>query len=172
VSEPAPSRSGVLARIEDYSLVALVGVLVVLAGLQIVLRLGFESGIVWADALLRHLVLWTALLGAMTAAREDKHLAIDAISRYLPPRRRGALRLLTHGVAAVVSALLCWYSVGLVRLEMDAGGVAFGSVPSWVGETIMPVAFAVITWRFARHAWNGLSIALGRIAAPGEAPAP
>jgi TRAP-type C4-dicarboxylate transport system permease small subunit len=73
-------RRGLLTLIEDYALVALVGLLVVFAGLQIVLRLFFESGIVWADALLRHLVLWTAMLGAMTAARENKHLAIDAIS--------------------------------------------------------------------------------------------
>ena len=159
-------RRGVLALIEDYALVVLVGTLVVFAGLQIVLRVFFESGILWADALLRHLVLWTAMLGAMTAAREDKHLAIDAISQHLEPRPRGASRLITHLLAAIVCGVLAWLSFDLIQLERGDAARAFGSVPAWVGETIMPVAFAVMAWRYARHAFRGLLRAIGR----GEAP--
>jgi len=155
-------RRGLLTLIEDYALVALVGLLVVFAGLQIVLRLFFESGIVWADALLRHLVLWTALLGAMTAAREDKHLAIDAISQHLAPRTRGASRFVTHLLAAIVCGVLAWLSFDLIRLEQGDSARAFGAVPAWIGETIMPVAFAVMAWRYARHAFRGLLRALGR----------
>jgi TRAP-type C4-dicarboxylate transport system permease small subunit len=155
MTEPRDARSGVLTRIEDYALVGLVGLLVALAGLQIVLRLAFESGIVWADALLRHLVLWTALLGAMTAARENKHLAIDAISSHLGPRAQGALRALTHGFACAICLALAWYSFDLIRVERSDAARAFGAVPAWIGETIMPVAFAVMAWRYARHAVRG-----------------
>jgi TRAP-type C4-dicarboxylate transport system permease small subunit len=159
-------RRGLLTQIEDYALVVLVGGLVVFAGLQIVLRMVFESGILWADALLRHLVLWTALLGAMTAAREDKHLSIDAISHYLKPRVQGAARTITHLLAAVVCGVLAWLSYDLIMLERGDTALAFGSVPAWVGETIMPVAFAVMAWRYARHAFRAGLRALGK----GEAP--
>ena len=150
------------ARVEDWALVVLVGLLVIFAGLQIVLRLVFESGILWADALLRHLVLWTALLGAMTAAREDKHLAIDALSRYLAPRAHGALRVITHGLATVISAMLAWYSFALIRSEHGDGALSVGAVPAWIGEAIMPIAFTVMAWRFGRHAWRGARAALAR----------
>ena len=159
-------RRGLLGRIEDYALVVLVGTLVLFAGLQIVLRLFFESGIVWADPLLRHLVLWTAMLGAMTAAREDKHLAIDAISHYLKPEVQGATRLVTHLLAAIVCGVLAWLSWDLIQLERGDAARAFGSVPAWVGETIMPIAFAVMAWRYARHAFRGMLRAIRR----GEAP--
>ena len=155
-------RRGLLALIEDYALVVLVGALVLFAGLQIVLRVVFESGIVWADALLRHLVLWTALLGAMTAAREDKHLAIDAISHHLKPRLQGATRTVTHALAAIVCGVLAWLSVDLIRLEQGDSALAFGSLPPWLGETIMPVAFAVMAWRYARHAFRAALRALGK----------
>jgi len=157
---------GLLRQAEDYALVGLVALLVLFAGLQIVLRLVFESGILWADALLRHLVLWTALLGAMTAAREDKHLAIDAISHHLKPRPQGATRLVTHLLAAIVCAVLAWFSFKLIRMEQGEAALAFGAVPAWIGESIMPVAFAVMAWRYARHAFVAGLRAIGRGDAP------
>jgi TRAP-type C4-dicarboxylate transport system permease small subunit len=56
-----------------------------LAFAQIVLRNGFDGGIVWADSLLRIMVLWIALIGAVVASRDQRHINIDLISRFLPP---------------------------------------------------------------------------------------
>ncbi|MBK6758569.1 MAG: hypothetical protein IPG70_13625 [Moraxellaceae bacterium] len=57
----------VVHRLEDSILVALLLAMIVLAVTQIALRNGFDTGITWADALLRVMVLWIALLGAMVA---------------------------------------------------------------------------------------------------------
>src|SRR5437868_5717098 len=138
---------------EDALLTILVALLVLMAGLQIVLRLFFETGIAWADPLLRTLVLWTALFGAMTAAREDKHLAVDALSRFLPRSALRFTRIVTHGIAAIICGMMVWYSF---RFIVDAGTTskAFGSVPSWVAQSIMPIAFAVMGLRFVRQAFR------------------
>lgn len=52
----------VVHRLEDSILVALLLAMIVLAVTQIALRNGFDTGITWADALLRVMVLWIALL--------------------------------------------------------------------------------------------------------------
>src|SRR5690606_12731212 len=52
-----------LRALEDALLIVAFGSLVVLAGLQIVMRNIFESGFVWIDPLLRILVLWVGMLG-------------------------------------------------------------------------------------------------------------
>jgi TRAP-type C4-dicarboxylate transport system permease small subunit len=137
---------------EDGLLTVLVALLVVMAGLQIVLRLFFDTGIAWADALLRTLVLWTALFGAMTAAREDKHLAVDALSRFLPRSALRFTRVLTHGIAAAICVAMAFYTFKLVQLEFDGDAKAFGKVPSWIAESIMPIAFTVMGLRFVRQA--------------------
>jgi TRAP-type C4-dicarboxylate transport system permease small subunit len=72
-----------LHRFEDGLIAFLVLLLVVLAGAQIVLRNFFDSGLPWADPVLRALVLWTGLLGALAAVREDKHISLDVLSRLL-----------------------------------------------------------------------------------------
>ena len=71
---------------------------VVLAALQIVLRYGFDSGIAWADPLLRVLVLWLGLLGALAATRDRRHITIDVLSRMLPARAKAAADAATSRV--------------------------------------------------------------------------
>ena len=46
---------------------------------QIVLRNFFASGLFWADELVRLLVLWLAVAGALAATRDRRHIAIELI---------------------------------------------------------------------------------------------
>ena len=142
-----------LARLEDGLAAALTAVLVLLAGAQIVARLAFDAGWGSLEPALRALVLWIALLGAMIASREDRHLAIDALSRYFRGWAARALRTIVYLAAAAVTALLAWYSLALVRGEFEAGTIAFAQVPAWAVEAIMPFAFAAMTLRFVVHAF-------------------
>jgi TRAP-type C4-dicarboxylate transport system permease small subunit len=53
-------------------LVLLLLAMISLAFAQIVLRNGFDGGIIWADSLLRIMVLWIALIGAVVASQGSK----------------------------------------------------------------------------------------------------
>ena len=75
-----------LHRGEDLLLAGLLLALLLLAVAQIVLRLVFETGLVWAEPLSRMGVLWLALLGALGATRKRHHIMIDALPRLLGER--------------------------------------------------------------------------------------
>jgi TRAP-type C4-dicarboxylate transport system permease small subunit len=151
------SREGLvwLSRIEDWILALLVLVLVCLAGAQILLRNVFETGLSWADPFLRTLVLWTGMLGALAAVRDDKHIALDVLQRFLSPRSQRVARVITLGFAAAICTAMAWYGVGLVRVDMaeatQVGGAS--TLPGWLPETILPIAFALMALRFAVHAF-------------------
>lgn len=148
-------RAGRIVRaIEDGAIALATAALILLAGGQIVARLLFDSG--WADleSFLRALVLWIALLGAMVAAREDKHLAVDALSRFAHGWKARVVRFVSFGSAAFVTGLLARYAYVLVRDEFQSGTIAFAGVPAWAIQAIMPLAFAVIALRFAVHAFT------------------
>jgi TRAP-type C4-dicarboxylate transport system permease small subunit len=139
--------------IENAAIAFATAVLVLAAGGEIVARIVFESGLSNLDAMLRALVLWIALLGAMIAAREDRHLAVDALSRYVKGPSARVLRFVSYGAATAICALLAWHSFALVRDEFASGTIAFASVPSWAVQAIMPFAFAVMALRFFVHAF-------------------
>jgi TRAP-type C4-dicarboxylate transport system permease small subunit len=146
----------VAARVEDVLLVLLLGVMIVVATAQILLRDVWRSGLMWGDPLTKVLVLWVALLGAMAAAHEGNHITVDVLSRYLPPRARAASRMLTDLFAAVVCALLAWNGGRLVQIDYQSGTLAFAHVPTWVSELIIPVGFAVMALRFSGDALHRL----------------
>lgn len=137
-----------LHRIEDGAIVFLLVAMIGFAVLQIVLRNILDSGIIWGDPLLRQMVLWMALLGAMVAARQDKHISIDVLSRFLNAR----LKPYTDGIAKLATALICaimtYFSVQFVLLELDSETIAFATVPSWLCVSIIPFAFAIMSLRY------------------------
>ena len=136
-----------LRWLEDALLVALLGSLVLLASLQIVLRNVFDSGIIWGDPLLRVLVLWVGLLGAMVASRDDRHITVDVLSEALPPRGLALARTLTNLFTASVAGVIAAHASRFVAMEYEAGASAFAQLPAWPFEAILPLAFGVISLR-------------------------
>ena len=138
-----------LHRIEDLLLAGLLGVLLLLAVLQIGLRVFFDTGLAWAEPVSRAGVLWLALLGAMGAARSRKHIAIDALPRLLPASMQRWLACVTNLCAAAICAMLAWYGWGMVLLEREAPTAFVADVPSWWPMLVFPLGFALIGLRFA-----------------------
>ena len=138
----------VVHGVEDGILVALLLSMVGIAVAQIVLRNAFDGGFLWAESFLRVLVLWIGLAGAMAASREHRHISIDILGRFLPPRATKVAVVFTALFTAGVAGALAWFSLDFVRVEYANPSVAFGQVPTWVCESIMPVAFTVIGLRY------------------------
>lgn len=164
---PLERAARVLERIEDGVLVAFLLGMLALAGAQILLRNVFDIGLVWADPLLRQLVLWTALIGAMAAARKGQHIAIDVLSRWLPPRSGRLARVATDVFTTVVCWLLAFHGARLVAMEWEACAGAHGAIPTWLGLAILPVGFGVIGLRYLALAFLELA---GRGDAEGRRP--
>jgi TRAP-type C4-dicarboxylate transport system permease small subunit len=160
-----------LQRIEIFLLAALVLTLAALAGAQIILRDFFDTGISWADQLMRSLVLWTGMLGALTAARDDKHIALDVLQRYLPPTAQRAARVVTLGFTVAVCAAMAYYCYRLIALEFaestQAGAVS--AIPAWLPVSILPIAFGLMAIRFALRAFAEPAYAPALLHDPGEA---
>jgi TRAP-type C4-dicarboxylate transport system permease small subunit len=141
-----------LHRVEDGLLAVALTLLVLLSAAQIVMREVFSTGWVWGEPASRTLVLWLAMLGALAATRERKHIAIDALPRMLRPRPRRISWAITQVFAAVVCAALAWYCWQMLQMEREAPALLFGPVPTWAGMAILPFAFAMMAVRFALSA--------------------
>ena len=138
-----------LHRAEDLLLAALLGGLLLLALVQIGLRIFFESGLEWAEPVGRLGVLWLALLGALGATRAHRHIAIDALPRVLPPRWHRLAWAVSQLATAVICGMLAWYGWGMVLLEQEVPGLFVPGIPSWWPMLAFPAGFALMSLRFA-----------------------
>lgn len=140
-----------LQRFENGLLVAILLSMLSLAFAQIVMRNLFNSGMVWSEPLLKILVLWAALLGAMVATRNHHHINIDVLSKFLPARLYLLQQRLIHLISSAVCVFLGWQSLRFVALEWEEGSLAFANVPSWIPVLILPIGFFSMGLRFMLH---------------------
>jgi len=138
----------ILHRLEDAVLVGLLLLMIGMSVTQIFLRNLFEAGIVWSDVMVRILVLWVGLIGAMVASRQDNHITIDILDRYLPERGKVYANFVVKLFTALICTIAAYYSLLFVQMEFADGGMAFAQVPTWLCEAIIPFAFTVIALRY------------------------
>ena len=143
-----------LHQFEDSVLASLALLLVGLAGLQIAARWHLiaqflpDGGIPWADSVLKSTVLWLAMLGALTAARDDKHLGMDALVHVLSPNA------VAFVFAAAVSGYVAFYGYEFVLLERESPSDSNSVIPGWIVAAIFPIAFLGMALRFFVHGYN------------------
>jgi TRAP-type transport system small permease protein len=148
---------GILARAETILLVTFLGAMVVMAFLQVVLRNVFGTGLIWGDTLVRHMVLWAGFLGGALAAFEERHISIDALTKYFSPRIKHAAALITNTFAAVVCSYLAHAAWTFLRDEISAGGEFILALPGWVAVVIIPIGYALIMVHFVLKAFEHAS---------------
>jgi len=148
---PFLERADRFGRVAETVLLTFVlGAMIVLAAGQIVLRNVWGTGFGWGDEALRIMVLWIAMIGAVAASREKRHVSVDALSRYLPRSLSRWTGKLVDAFVSVVCGVLAWQSY-LFAVESLAADdrVLGGDIPAWTVQLILPVGFALIGYRYA-----------------------
>jgi TRAP-type C4-dicarboxylate transport system permease small subunit len=153
----------ILEKIEDGILIGLLLLMIFLAVLQIVLRNLFDAGILWGDPLIRIMVLWIGLMGAMIASRNNHHISIDVISRFLPSQVKRLTTLLIAVFTSAICAGMAYFGLLFVMMERTDGFMAFSSIPVWICESIIPISFAIISIRYILLSFTSLANLIKRV---------
>ena len=134
--------------LETFMLVAMLSTMMLVAVGQIILREVFSSGFGWADELIRLIVLWLALVGSIAACRENRHIRIDALSHVLPDMAVQLIRVVVDVFAAIVCSIIAVQAWRYLQIEIEYEDTVLVNTPAWVAHSIMPAAFALISYRF------------------------
>ncbi len=161
---------GGLAKAEGALLVVVMVVMVGLSVTQLVLRKFFDFGFEWADITVRQMVLWLGFMGGALATYQKRHIAIDALSKLLSPKKAALMHAFTSLVAVVLSGILVKVSWNYLLEEYeDFWAVLFkgaegelGSIDSWPFEVIMPFALLAIMFHFLVGIRNQILVSLGK----------
>lgn len=112
------------------------------------LREVFNTGFVWADELIKIMVLWLAMVGSIAACRENRHIRIDALSHLLPRLAVEMIRVLVDLFAAFICGLVAWHAWRYLQVEIEYQDMVLVNVPAWIAHSVMPAAFLLISFRF------------------------
>jgi TRAP-type C4-dicarboxylate transport system permease small subunit len=134
--------------LERTALVVVVLAMLILSFTQIILRNFFRSGLSWAEPLLGFSLLWLAMIGALVATGEGRHITFDLAGHLLPPRWRRRLHIPLGLFSAVICGILASGGWRFFRMQSEMQGTLLLGLPNWSYYGIIPVCFGLMSWRF------------------------
>jgi len=154
-----PTRRGLLywprlvaSRTERGVLTLCLGVMVILPLAEIVLRVGFRTGFPAGSNIVQHLTLVIGMIGGAVAASQGRLIGISAAGQLLKGNWKEVAQFVGNSVAAAFTFFMALGSTRFVLTERSsASELAFG-VPLWIVQLVLPLGFALISYRLLAHA--------------------
>jgi TRAP-type transport system small permease protein len=106
MTHPIQRFNDLFFRLAGLLLVGMLSLMVVMVFGNVVLRYGFNSGIISSEELSRFLFIWITFLGAIIAMRENAHLGLDTLVRVLPLGGKKACFAVSNLLMLVCCALM------------------------------------------------------------------
>ncbi|HET7609776.1 MAG TPA: TRAP transporter small permease [Gammaproteobacteria bacterium] len=137
---------------ETFMIVALV-FMTVLTVVQVVLRYGFGSGLVWSLEATTYTFAWLVLIGMSYGVRTEAHIAVDLVTSKLTPAGATVFAAIALAASLAYCALMIYGSALFVDRLMALGTNARDiPLPRWVLTGIMPIAFLLLALRLVQAA--------------------
>ena len=143
----------------------LLAMMTLLTFAQVVLRYGFNTGMVWSLEATTYCFAWLVLIGMSYGVRTRSHIAINLlVDRLSPPIRRYA-SLLGIALCLMYAGFLFYGSSIFIDRLLSLGHQARDiPAPRWLLTLILPIGFLLLAFRFLQVASKLLAGNQSRIA--------
>ena len=130
----------------SFVLVVLLAVMVILVFGNVVLRYGFNSGILISEELSRWMFIWVTFLGSIIAMRENGHLGSNFVVRAFPPKARRVSLILGRLAMLYICWLLFQGSLAQTQINLSVAAPITGYSTGWVYSSgiVFSIAAALI----------------------------
>lgn len=145
-------------RLEEGVIALLLAFMTILTFIQVLLRYGWGTGILWGQEAVLYAFAWLVLFGLAYGFRTRAHLGIDIIVKMMPAPAQRVVGLTAIACCALFAGLMLWGSYVYIAKLYEVGVEAQDMpIERWLLGAIMPFGFALLLVRFATEAWLILS---------------
>ena len=146
---------GILNRLEEYVLAALLAFMTMITFIQVVLRYLFNTGWVWSLEATTYAFAGMVLIGMSYGVRTKSHITVDLVTSRLPPTTRKLIGLLAIAISFSYAALMLYGSSIFVDRLFTLGNMARDiPAPKWLLTSVMPLGFALLGLRLLESGYR------------------
>ena len=124
--EPKTALGRMVHEIEETAIALILGLMTIITFINVVLRYGFNTGLIWGLEAVTFLFAWLVLFGISYAVKTTAHLGVDALINFFSPSLRKI-------VALIAAALCIFYAILLMKGAWDYWA-NFANLPQSTGR--------------------------------------
>jgi C4-dicarboxylate transporter DctQ subunit len=145
----------IINRAEEAIICILLVAVTLLVFADVVMRFGFNTGLMWSQELTLHMSAWFVLFGASYGLKVGSHIGMDAFVKLFPANGR---RLLT-GLGTILALIYCYlvlYGSWIYLAKMKKIGITMEDlpIPVWIANGMLFVGFVFLTVRLLILFWG------------------
>lgn len=148
--------------IEKWVLIILTLIMVIVIAAQVFTRYVLGDALYWSEELGKFIFVWISWLGVSAGMKEKEHIQVrlvhDALQKKGLVKTRETLELLLNICWFITSAIVTYYGVGIVGMQMDTGvyGASTG-IPMWIPYLCVPISGFIICLRLIGDMYMNVS---------------
>lgn len=145
----------VLNRVEEAVISILLISTTLLVFADVVMRFGFNTGLMWTQELTLHMSAWFVLFGTSYGIKVGSHIGVDAFVKLFPV---GGRRIITS-IACILSLCYCGlvlYGSWIYLKKMKMIGIELEDIPipAWLAHGMLLVGFGFLAIRILIVFWE------------------
>ncbi len=136
-------------------------VLISLATLaNVVSRYLFNTPISWGEELARYGFIWLVFLGAALCTKHKRHICIDVVAVFLPPRGQLLLKILADAGVLTLMMIVIYY--GAILSAASSHPTSTLGMPTYLVYMVAPLSALLVLIHSTRDLWRTLKSAFAR----------
>ena len=143
---------------EEAFMATALAVMTAMTFIQVILRYLFHASLVWSLEATTYTFAWLVVVGMAYGVRTRAHIAVDLLTRTLPPVAQRIVAGFGFTLCLTYCALMIFggaqFVDGLIMLGHNAQDIP---VPRWSLASILPLGFALLALRLLQAGWRYLA---------------
>lgn len=128
-----------------YTVSAALGAMIVIAFIEVVRRYLLGKSYIWADDLIRYLIIYVGFVGGAAAYRDNNLASLDLVTRLFPEKVQIVLEIVVNTIVTGAMLFLLYFSVQAVGAPSIKHSVGVGlKIAMWIPYMTMPIGFTVM----------------------------
>jgi len=133
----------ILMNLDEYILVAMLGVSTSVIFLQVVMRYVFHNSLSWSEELARYLFVWQTWLATGYAVKKQRHLRITSVIDMTSGKKRIMTEMFVLMLWFAFTVFLCVNSAWLCMMIYDQRQLSTAMrIPMWIPYMGIPIGTA------------------------------
>nr|WP_245210434.1 TRAP transporter small permease [Sedimentibacter acidaminivorans] len=124
--------------------------IVVIMGIQVIMRYVFRSSLVWSEEVSRYLFIWMVFIGISYGIKNGSHMRIDMLEHFFPKLRKG-LGILADLCFLTFAAYMIGPGITVIESLLITGQTSpAGEIPMYIVYTGLLAGFILVLFRIVQ----------------------
>ncbi len=145
----------ILQNLEDIVASIFISITTILVVINIVMRYGLNSGIVWSEEVATGCFVWSVFIGAAAVFKHRGHVGVDIVVNHLPTSLHKAITLLTDVILVVLNGYMSYLAVLYIQTSYTKMTPVLGVSSAYISSSVL-ISFILMTIYSVKFVYDDL----------------